>query len=197
MISLETSWLTAGAGMHAAIRFAVRVPRRAALWALLLGVSLSFGRAAGAADAPKFADYPAAAIYHGRNAAPILATKEAREFRARIRDGAREKPNFDGHYIVVGWGCGADCAMGAIIDAISGTVVSLPYVAGTLQQNTDNNPLFDYRIDSRLIVLNGMIREEPPAGSHYFEFDGKALRPVTTIVRPEWSPDAPGENKPQ
>jgi len=162
--------------------------------ALSLGLTLSLAAAAKAADAPKFGDYPGTAIYRGRNAAPILASKDARQFGTQIRRGARGKPNFDGHYIIVGWGCGAQCWNGAIVDAIAGTVVMLPYVAGTPQQDAE---LVDYRIDSRLIALNGMIREEPPAGSHYFEFDGKTVKPVTTIVRPEWSPDAPDNDKPR
>jgi hypothetical protein len=164
------------------------------LAALSLGLALSLVGAARAEDAPKFADYPGAATYHGRNAAPIMAAKEPRMNRTRIRRGARGKPNFDGHYIIVGWGCGTQCRDGAIIDAITGTVVMLPYVAGTPQQDAE---LVDYRVDSRLIVLNGMIREEPPAGSHYFEFDGKSVTRVTTIVRPEWSPDAPADDKPR
>jgi hypothetical protein len=46
---------------------------------------------------PSFAHQPGAARFSGRNAAPVLATAEARRFRTMIRDGARQKPNFDGH----------------------------------------------------------------------------------------------------
>jgi hypothetical protein len=148
-------------------------------------------------DAPNFADYPGAQPYRGRNAAPVLATKEARQFRTMIRNGAREKPNFDGHYIVSTWGCGTDCEMGAIIDAISGTVVSLPVVAGTPQGVADDDLHFAYRLDSRLIVMNGMIGEKPPMGSYYFNFDGNALKPVKSIARPERRFDAPPDQKPQ
>src|ERR1700733_9657710 len=100
---------------------------------IALAFLLSAGGAAWAGDTPDFADYPGAAVYHGRNAAPILATREDRQFRTMIRNGARGKPNFDGHYIVWTWGCGTDCEMGVIIDAITGKVVSLPVVAGTPQ----------------------------------------------------------------
>lgn len=148
-------------------------------------------------DAPNFADYPDAAAYHGRNAAPVLATKEARQFRTMIRNGARENPNFDGRYIVATWGCGTDCEMGAIIDAITGKVVSLPVVAGTPDGVADDDLHFAYRLDSRLLVMNGMIGEDPPMGSHYFTFDGNALKPVKTIVRPERRFDAPPDQKPQ
>jgi hypothetical protein len=148
-----------------------------------------------AEDAPDFTAYPGAAAYRGPDAAPVLATKEAREFRTMIRAAAREKPNFDGHYIVSTWGCGTDCEMGAIIDAITGKVMSLPVVAGTPRDVADDDLHFAYRLDSRMIVMNGMIREEPPMGSHYFEFDGTALKPVKTIVRPERRFDAPPDDK--
>ena len=110
-----------------------------------------------------------------------------------IRDGARQKPNFDGHYIVATWGCGADCETGAIIDAHSGRVVLLPVVAGSPQDARSNSTHFDYRLDSALLVINGMIGEEPPMGTHYFTFDGEKLTSIKTIAKPEkhWAaPDA-------
>ena len=160
---------------------------------IALAAMLTAASAASAAEtAPAFADYPAAAPYAGRNAVPVLATAEARRFRTMIRDGARQKPNFDGHYIVASWGCGTDCEMGAIIDAVSGQVISLPVVAGSPDDATADSTHFAYRADSRLLVMNGVIGEEPSMGSHYFEFDGKRLRKLKTIVKPEkhWA-DAP------
>jgi hypothetical protein len=163
------------------------------MWIFRLGLAalLAASGIASAEDTPSFADYPGAPAYHGRNATPLLVTKEARQFRTMIRDGASQKPNFDGHYIVSTWGCGTDCETGAVIDAITGKVISLPVVAGTPQGVADDDLHFAYRLDSRLIVLNGMIREEPPMGSHYFEFDGNALKALKTIERPERRFDAP------
>jgi hypothetical protein len=146
---------------------------------------------------PSFSDHPAAARFTGRNAAPVLNTVEARRFRRMIRDGARQKPNFDGHYIVTTWGCGSDCEMGAIIDAVSGKVVALPVVAGSPQDAKWDSTHFDYRLDSRLLVMHGMIGEEPPMGAHYFTFDGGKLTHIKTIVKPEkhWG-EAPAGNRP-
>lgn len=162
---------------------------------LVFAALLAASDAALAAEtAPAFADYPAAAAYSGQNAPPVLATPEARRFRTMIREGARQKPNFDGRFIVATWGCGTDCETGAIIDAATGKVVSLPVVAGSPDDAKPESGHFDYRGDSRLLVLNGMIGEEPPMGSHYFEFDGKRLLKLKTIVKPEkrWG-DAPAE----
>jgi hypothetical protein len=75
--------------------------------------------------------------------------------------------------------------MGVIIDAISGKVVSLPVVAGSPQDAQWDASHFDYRLDSRLLVMNGMIGEVPPMGAHYFTFDGSGLTLLKTIVKPE------------
>jgi hypothetical protein len=164
------------------------------LWAFTLGFASLLAGTARAEDAPKFADYSGAAIYNGRNAAPVLATPDARRFRTRIREGAREKPNFDGHYVIVGWGCGTQCWNGAIIDVITGKVVLLPVVEAAMQQDAE---LIDYRLDSRLIVLNGIVDEKETLGSRYLEFDGGALKPVKTILRPEWDSAPPKSDKPR
>lgn len=42
-----------------------------------------------------------------------------------------------------------------------------------------------------------MIREVPPMGSHYFAFDGTALKPVQTVVRPERHFGPPAQAKAQ
>jgi hypothetical protein len=168
----------------------LRAGEQAMIRSPALAVMLVASATAATQDVPNFADYPGAASFSGRNAAPVLVTREARRFRTMIRQGAREKPNFDGHYIVTSWGCGTDCEMGAIIDAISGRVVSLPVVAGSPEDANWDATHFDYRLDSRLLVMSGMIGEEPPMGSHYFTFDGIRLTLVKTAVKPEkrWGP---------
>ena len=138
-----------------------------------------------AADAPRFEAYPAPAAFAGHNAAPRLATPAARRFRTQIAEAARQKPNFAGHSIVGTWGCGAACETGAIIDAATGNVVLLPVVAGIPADAPDDFSHFAYRLDSRLIVLTGMIAENPPMAAHYFSFDGKRLVPLTVIPRKE------------
>jgi hypothetical protein len=163
----------------------------------VLGLLVAASGAARAQDAPSFSDYPAAAAFHGRNTAPLLVTKDARQFRTMIREGARQPPNFDGHYIAWTWGCGTDCESGAIIDAATGKVVMLPVVAGTPQDVADDDLHFAYRRDSSLFVMNGMIDEKPPMGSHYFVFDGVALKPLKIIPRAERRFDMPADGKPQ
>jgi hypothetical protein len=47
-------------------------------------------------------------------------TRAAREFRTRLREAARDKPNFAGRFIGTTLGCGTECVQGAIIDARTG-----------------------------------------------------------------------------
>ena len=158
---------------------------------LALGGALALGPSSAFADkTSKFADCPGAPVYTGLNALPLLATDDARRYRTMIRDGAREKPNFDGHFVVATWGCGSDCQTGAIIDAVSGKVTMLPVVAGTSSDAGDSESRFDYRLDSRLMIMTGMIGEEPPMGAHYFEFDGHRLKRLKTVAVRESQPSA-------
>jgi hypothetical protein len=80
----------------------------------------------GQAGVPRFSDYPVSERYHGRTA-PLVLTRAARMYRTRLREAARERPNFAGHFIVATWGCGTECVEGVIIDARTGRVFMLPF----------------------------------------------------------------------
>lgn len=72
---------------------------------------------------------------------------EAKMFYTVITEQASEGPNFAGHFTYVGWGCGTDCAGFAIVEAITGKIVSYMPV------DEDGNS-YSYKIDSRLLILN-------------------------------------------
>src|ERR1700758_72588 len=65
---------------------------------------------------PKFAQFPAREYSHKPTGRVDLSTSNAYDFRTRLREGARQKANFAGHYVVVTWGCGTNCNMGAVVD---------------------------------------------------------------------------------
>lgn len=97
---------------------------KATLFALALTILLaaSFSSASGQADPPTFKHFPAGKIYQGPTAPLVLARKD-RTFKTRLQWAAKHlKPNFAGHYILTTWGCGAECLMGAVIDAKTGKV---------------------------------------------------------------------------
>jgi hypothetical protein len=93
----------------------------------LISLSQSNPKAtAKAPQPPRFEDYPVTEVFKGTPAPPILATPVQREFRTRIRSGVstcegvwygswrdpnkKPGPNFSGHYFVIRWGCGSQCA---------------------------------------------------------------------------------------
>lgn len=73
--------------------------------------------------APQFEDFPVRTVYRGRPArVDFRSDPTARQFRTRLTQGAKEGPNFAGHYTVVEWGCGTNCGVSTIVDAITGKV---------------------------------------------------------------------------
>lgn len=123
---------------------------------------------------PQFEEY-AANIYRGSVHSPeLLSHPDARTYRTRLRDAAKGEVNFAGEYVLTTWGCGTTCLMGAVINAKSGEVHFLPgSICCWFEAGEDVNPI-DYRIDSNLIIFTGLLNEQDPIGTHYFEFsDGE------------------------
>ena len=127
---------------------------------------------------PQFKDYPARGEYRGKNA-PVIITRNDRMFRSVLRESAREKPDFAGHYILAAWGCGASCLMGAVIDANTGRVYWLPFTIccwGNVDRDVNFKPI-EFRPNSRLVVFTGLRNEAMENyGPHFYEFDGKRFK---------------------
>jgi hypothetical protein len=142
-------------------------------------------RAAKRSGPPRFGDYPAGEIYSGRIAPVLLETKRARMFRGRLREGARQGPNFAGHYTVVFWGCGAGCAQVAVVDARTGKVYWPPLdyadIPDSPQEGEDQAAFAaqhrNFRPDSKLLVLT-RDRYDGRGGytAYYYLFDKNRFR---------------------
>jgi hypothetical protein len=114
---------------------------------------------------PRFEDYPVRERYIPPIAEPRLVNHEQRRYRAAIANGVRKGfgvlhkpegterrgPNFAGRYIVVQWGCVAECLEYAIVDAKNGTIYQPP-VPGSHIACFDSGML-DLRVDSRMMVV--------------------------------------------
>ena len=107
-------------------------------------------------------------MFKGRPAAVRIEGRKARMFRSVLRDGAKNGPDFAGHYTVVVWGCGADSFSLAIVDARNGKVYFPPFSCITLAGGYDalsiegkeaDNP--SYRQNSNLLVFAGV--EDKPS----------------------------------
>ena len=104
------------------------------------------------ARTPRFKDYPVTTIYKGKPAPVDLSSDpKARRFRDALRYGAKEGPNFAGHFTVVQWGCGSPCQNFAIINAKTGKVYM-----------SDIGTSFGtkYQLNSNLLILDPDIPPE-------------------------------------
>jgi len=151
------------------------------------------------ADAPRAADFPAQP-YAGVNAAPdVRSDPRSRMYRTQLREWAREKPNFAGHYILATWGCGTGCTQIAIIDAVTGKVFHPPGVRSNQIDGVDENLLVDtpssprrsdfgalhYSVDSRLLVLFGTPEQQPQdRGISYFVWDQDHFTRIRIVRKP-------------
>jgi hypothetical protein len=118
------------------------LPGVANAWANAIALT-SWARARGA---PQFDDYLARDTFPSPPAGVDLRSAPgARRYRTRLTEGAKEGPNFAGHYTVVEWGCGSPCWQFAIIDARTGQILLYDPKAFYIRP-----PLF--RRDSRLLI---------------------------------------------
>lgn len=102
---------------------------------------------------PRFENFPATEEFRGQAASVDLSSHpDARTFRTRLREGAKQGANFAGHYAVVWWGCGTECQEALVIDLRTGKVYGLtePLTKGPLQLSRG----LEFRATSRLIVAD-------------------------------------------
>ena len=98
-------------------------------------------------EVPTFENYILSeqAIFKGQPAAVDFASyKGARTFRTKLREGAKQGPNYAGHYTVVTIGCGTQCQQNWIIEAQTGIILdSFSSIIGIA-----------YQLNSLLLIVN-------------------------------------------
>jgi hypothetical protein len=160
----------------------------------LLSLTLLLHLGATADATPRFADFPATEPANA-TPAPLVLEKKDQLFRTRLRAAAKQRPNFAGHFVLTGWGCGAECVMGAAIDVNTGRVIALPgtvsgwFLDGRTERDwgyraPDAFEPITFRLDSRLLVLRGQLDEQGPVARHAFELRGDRLVRVDTAPVP-------------
>jgi len=145
-------------------------------------------------DFPRFQEYPAGPLFKGPIAQPILSTREQRNYGTKIREGLSKGvgvwngswrsgprdtrgPNFAGHYVVIRWGCGSNCLMMAVVDAVTGVVYSPPLSGVGTELFVPIDPRseqeIDFQPDSSLIVLRNAcadFKSRSSCGTYYFNW---------------------------
>lgn len=130
-------------------------------------------------DVPKFKDYPVDTVYTGEHH-PLVLNKFGKLFKTRLSEAIKnEKPNFAGHYIVTGWGCGASCYSSAVIDVATGiaypfpvTAISSVYPLKPEFANEDGKETI-YHLNSSLLVLAGNLGDVEDTTQFYNFKDGE------------------------
>jgi hypothetical protein len=135
----------------------------------------------------EFKDYAVEKVYTGTPAAPKL-NKDQRTFRTMIRQGAKSKVEFAGHYTVPRWGCGAGCSMFVIVDSITGRVYDGMSVAEPsldwIEKHTDYKRM-DFQPTSRLMKINGCPGETNCGFYDYEMIEGKGLKLLRKELLPK------------
>jgi len=145
----------------------------------IAAISAAFGQTT---SVPQFHAYQSETPAVIGRAAPLrLDSAFARQFRTRLREGAKLTPNFAGKYRLVQWGCGTTCVAGAVIDRNTGRVVPLPFTVCCSVAHDEVFSAIEFRPDSRLIVFKGLRNEEGVDGMHFYTFDGHRFSFVTTV----------------
>jgi len=146
-------------------------------------------------DAPKFKNFPAE-IHLGENVGLSFRSKVAREYRTRLSQWAKERPNFAGHYILATWGCGTNCTQIAIVDAKTGVAYSPAGASFNAADNVHDDLLqgsdlwhatgaVRFRADSRLLVLIGMPEErDNERGISYFVWESNRMKRIRFVAKP-------------
>lgn len=145
---------------------------------------------------PRFEDYPVREIWRGPAARPRLLTKSERMFRAQLTEAAKKPPNFAGHYRIAGWGCGAVCGAGAIINLKTGAVYPPPLGGKgegwerwmSCTALFDDHP-YEYRLDSRLMIVRCGWNYDEQGRNHsdvfYFLWEGGRFKILLHIQPPK------------
>jgi hypothetical protein len=136
---------------------------------------------------PDFKDFAVKQIYTGVPATPKL-NRDQRTFRTMIREGAKSRVEFAGHYTVPRWGCGSGCSTFVIVDSITGAVYNgfnvadLP--AAWIEKNGEQEQM-EFHPNSRLIKINGCINEQNCGFYDYVMIEGKGLKLLRKELLPQ------------
>jgi hypothetical protein len=143
------------------------------------------------AKAPAFGDYPTTQEVVSNPKLDLTSNPIARTYRTVLRQEIAKGPNYAGYYRVAFWGCGASCAMFAVINLKTGRVTTAKefttmlgtYLAADefLSGTKSDGWAFRYENDSSLLVVVGVPDEdESRAGAYYFVLQGERLHLIHT-----------------
>ncbi len=135
--------------------------------------------------APKFSEYPAAALGGARATSLAAGGGDPRLARDRepLAAALGSAPNFAGRMVLVLLGCGSGCEQAALVDVATGRVAYPPALA-ELPASTPcsrRGPLV-FRRDSRLLTVTGRDKTELVTRYYVWDADSGLLRLVASLA---------------
>jgi hypothetical protein len=164
---------------------------------IIFALQLAMPPQVGTPAIPRFEDFRVPTPISKRKDIAIIAsddggpTETPDHFKKRIRDAAKGGPDFAGHYTVVKWTCGSNCAGLAITDVLTGAVYDTPFMLVTGGVYVPPNEVISYRLDSNLLIIKGSV-ETPstesngPWGTFYYRWDGRRLILIRSVPGPRF-----------
>jgi hypothetical protein len=137
---------------------------------------------------PAAADYPAVKVPAGLKSEPIINSPTKAYFRTRLREGSSQGSNFGGHYALLQWGCGDGCTTFFIVDELNGRVYEPGFNLTAPKSGADETVGFQYRPDSRLLVMEGCHGNFAGSCGKYYmlwtgsKFETLVREPLTTTI---------------
>lgn len=163
------------------------------LLSLLLSITLQ------SQTIPRWEDFRVRTDWSGHTVPLKLVRPDERMFHTQLSNGAKQRPNFAGHYRFVGWGCGSVCAAGALIDLQTGAVYPPP--GSSDHEGWDrwifsggfvDGPFIESRTDSRLVITRQQSKDPSMQYLSYYEWSGTAFRLLTRrIEKKQEQPQSP------
>jgi len=114
-------------------------------------------------------------------------------FRKQLTSAAGQPPNFAGHYRFALWGCGSNCAAGAVIDLQTGEVFQPPLAPANgngwerwiISAGMMEDSGIEFRPDSLLVIVRSGIHKNTSdiryvlwEGTHFRLLDVTASTPA-------------------
>ncbi|HEY1758972.1 MAG TPA: hypothetical protein VGG72_26600 [Bryobacteraceae bacterium] len=135
--------------------------------------------------APTFEDFRVPTPIPARKKTSGVANHVA-DFNREIREVAKDGPNFAGHFVVEAFTCGSLCTEFVVVNVETAEIHFLPFDVSYFCSDYVLGTELVYRLDSRLLIVNGAIETHDsagreiwgPCGKSYFEWDGHALKQI-------------------
>lgn len=129
---------------------------------------------------PKFEDHSVAVSEISQRVETDLKSDPYAEMYKKpiLKAAKRSRPNFAGHYMFAKWECGANCMMFGIVDGLTGKVFVPPFSISDWAQGP-----FDFRDDSKLLVVNGVINQTGPTTTFYYLWDDGKLKLIQSNIK--------------